>query len=208
MTYSVRGILTAIACILLYAYGCSNADPVEIIALCDCDDDCLSTHYCTLEGICVLRSTLVIGSDGDIDDASVDSPDTELGTDGDVDLDSDPYQADYSIEVGDEIEWNDDCPKLPDDYIADPRPCSQIVCEYIGAPRCWFCGNEPDYSQENKPCPLEFGMWGRCINGSCDLADYPTCETAADCEELRWHRLCDGHWECVDNLCTQVCDEE
>jgi len=161
----------------------------------------------------VLRSTLVIGSDGDIDDASVDSPDTEPTTDGDMNLDSDPFELDYTIEAEKDTEWTDDCPLLPDDYISpdhydSPPICSEIVCYYIGAPRCWDCTSVPDYSQENKPCPLEFGMWGRCINGSCDLADYPTCTTAADCEELRWHRLCDGHWECEDNLCTQVCDEE
>ena len=216
MITSCRGIIPAMICILLFGYGCGDADPVEINAQCSRDDDCLSMYICSTEGFCKLPTSG--DADGDFDrrsehDDGVDSADPGMDTsDGDMDMDSDSYQVDYIIEAGDEMEWTDDCPRLPDDYIsedyADHGPlCGQIVCYYTGAPQCWSCAAEPDYSQEGDPCYLAFDIWGRCIDGTCDLRDYPTCSTPGDCEDLAWHKNCHGHWGCVEGLCTQICDD-
>ena len=221
MIDSCRGLLPVMVCVLFLGYGCGNIDPVEINAICTCDDDCVSTHFCSSEGLCQLRTYSY--TDGDLDrraDNGTDMPDSIDGIadapaadgDADMDMDNDHFVADYVIEAGDEIEWTDDCPLLPDDYISedftDHAPlCKQIVCYYIGAPQCWTCSTEPDYRQEGDPCHLAFDIWGRCIDGMCDLRDYPTCSTPHDCEDLDWHKNCHGHWGCVEGLCTQICDD-
>ena len=52
-------------------------------------------------------------------------------------------------------------------------------------------------------CADEFGEPYACFKGSCQ----PVCRYAVNCLGLPWTVKCGGHWDCVENVCQEVCGE-